>query len=140
MSILSGHSETLTFLGNRTSFGLYWGSIDNYNEIQFFSGSNITQFFGNTLNAQPAVGATGNQTDLSSNAYIMFTDLTFDKVVLSSSGNSFEFDNVQVGGGERLNQIGSVPEPSSWAMMVLGFASVGFMTYRRKSKLAAVAV
>jgi hypothetical protein len=26
----------------------------------------------------------------------------------------------------------AVPEPSTWAMMVLGFAGVGFMTYRRK--------
>ena len=29
-----------------------------------------------------------------------------------------------------------VPEPSTWAMMVLGFAGVGFMAYRRKSKPA----
>jgi hypothetical protein len=28
----------------------------------------------------------------------------------------------------------AVPEPSSWAMMILGFAGVGFMTYRRKSR------
>jgi hypothetical protein len=28
----------------------------------------------------------------------------------------------------------AVPEPSTWAMMVLGFAGVGFMAYRRKSK------
>lgn len=27
----------------------------------------------------------------------------------------------------------AVPEPSTWAMMVLGFAGVGFMTYRRRS-------
>jgi hypothetical protein len=27
----------------------------------------------------------------------------------------------------------AVPEPSTWAMMVLGFAGVGFMAYRRKS-------
>jgi hypothetical protein len=26
----------------------------------------------------------------------------------------------------------AVPEPSTWAMMILGFAGVGFMTYRRK--------
>ena len=26
----------------------------------------------------------------------------------------------------------AVPEPSTWAMMVLGFAGVGFMAYRRK--------
>jgi hypothetical protein len=30
----------------------------------------------------------------------------------------------------------SVPEPSTWAMMLLGFAGVGFMAYRRKSKPA----
>jgi hypothetical protein len=32
-----------------------------------------------------------------------------------------------------------VPEPSTWAMMILGFAGVGFMTYRRKSKPALIA-
>jgi len=32
------------------------------------------------------------------------------------------------------DQIGSVPEPSTWAMMILGFAGVGFMAYRRKNK------
>jgi hypothetical protein len=30
----------------------------------------------------------------------------------------------------------AVPEPSTWAMIVLGFAGIGFMTYRRKSKRA----
>ena len=28
--------------------------------------------------------------------------------------------------------VSAVPEPSTWAMMVLGFAGVGFMAYRRK--------
>lgn len=32
----------------------------------------------------------------------------------------------------------AVPEPSTWAMMILGFAGVGFMTYRRR-KVAALA-
>src|SRR5258708_36249582 len=27
-----------------------------------------------------------------------------------------------------------VPEPSTWAMMLLGFTGLGFMAYRRKSK------
>jgi hypothetical protein len=35
--------------------------------------------------------------------------------------------------------ISSVPEPSTWAMMILGFAGVGFMGYRRKSKPALMA-
>jgi hypothetical protein len=33
----------------------------------------------------------------------------------------------------------AVPEPSTWAMMILGFAGIGFMTYRRKSKPALMA-
>jgi hypothetical protein len=32
-----------------------------------------------------------------------------------------------------------VPEPSTWAMMILGFAGIGFMAYRRKSKPAFIA-
>ena len=35
MSILGGKSETLAFATAQTSFGLYWGSIDAYNEVQF---------------------------------------------------------------------------------------------------------
>jgi hypothetical protein len=33
----------------------------------------------------------------------------------------------------------AVPEPSTWAMMILGFAGIGFMAYRRKSKPTLVA-
>ena len=32
--------------------------------------------------------------------------------------------------------VAAVPEPSTWAMMILGFAGVGFMAYRRKAKPA----
>jgi hypothetical protein len=35
--------------------------------------------------------------------------------------------------------VAAVPEPSTWAMMILGFAGVGYMTYRRR-KVAALAV
>ena len=31
-----------------------------------------------------------------------------------------------------LNVTSAVPEPSTWAMMILGFAGVGFMAYRRR--------
>lgn len=33
----------------------------------------------------------------------------------------------------------AVPEPSTWAMMILGFAGIGFMAYWRKSKPALMA-
>jgi hypothetical protein len=34
---------------------------------------------------------------------------------------------------------GAVPEPSTWAMLLLGFAGLGFMAYRRKSNPALMA-
>ncbi len=37
------------------------------------------------------------------------------------------------------NSVAAVPELSTWAMMLLGFAGVGFMAYRRKSKPALMA-
>jgi hypothetical protein len=42
--------------------------------------------------------------------------------------------------GNGIGVSGAVPEPSTWAMMLLGFAGVGFMAYRRKSKPASRAV
>jgi hypothetical protein len=36
--------------------------------------------------------------------------------------------------------VSAVPEPSTWAMMILGFAGVGFIAYRRKLKPALLAV
>jgi hypothetical protein len=36
-------------------------------------------------------------------------------------------------------QVNAVPEPSTWAMLILGFAGVGFMAYRRKLRPAALA-
>jgi hypothetical protein len=36
-------------------------------------------------------------------------------------------------------RIASVPEPSTWAMLLIGFAGIGFATYRRKSKRALMA-
>jgi hypothetical protein len=37
---------------------------------------------------------------------------------------------------DTLTVAGAVPEPSTWAMMILGFAGIGFMAYRRNSKPA----
>jgi hypothetical protein len=38
-----------------------------------------------------------------------------------------------------VNLTDAVPEPSTWAMMILGFAGIGVMAYRRKSKPALIA-
>jgi hypothetical protein len=32
--------------------------------------------------------------------------------------------------------VASAPEPSTWVMLIIGFAGIGFMAYRRSSKPA----
>jgi len=50
-----------------------------------------------------------------------------------------EVDSAYEGNGGSvgsISAIASVPEPATWAMMVLGFCGLGFMAYRRTSKPA----
>jgi PEP-CTERM motif len=36
----------------------------------------------------------------------------------------------------QISSVGGIPEPSTWVMMILGFAGVGFMAYRRRNASA----
>jgi hypothetical protein len=52
------------------------------------------------------------------------------------------YDSFPVGNGAvsfSVTEIAAVPEPSTWAMILLGFAGVGLMAYRRKSKPTLIA-
>jgi hypothetical protein len=49
----------------------------------------------------------------------------------------FSADNKQL--GDVWIQVNAIPEPSTWAMLILGFAGIGFMAYRRKSRPAMLA-
>ena len=59
-----------------------------------------------------------------------------DRVVFNGlgGGGGFELDNVVLNG----RVTGSVPEPTTWAMMLLGFGGIGFSmrSARRKAKLS----
>jgi PEP-CTERM motif len=48
-------------------------------------------------------------------------------------------DNTQFVTATVTTGVSAVPEPSTWAMLLLGFAGIGFMAYRRKSKPALMA-
>jgi PEP-CTERM motif len=64
---------------------------------------------------------------------------------IDEAGIASEYQNIdqRIGydyqGVAVLTSISDVPEPSTWAMMILGFAGIGFMAYRRKSKPALMA-
>jgi hypothetical protein len=46
-------------------------------------------------------------------------------------------DNLNLYSYHVTNEVSAVPEPSTWAMLLLGFAGIGAMTYRRRKAIAA---
>ena len=61
------------------------------------------------------------------------TDTTaFNSVLVTSSVLDPNTDNI-LSVNEATYGISAVPEPSTWAMMLLGFAGIGFVTYRRRN-------
>jgi hypothetical protein len=74
-----------------------------------------------------------NQLDLTS--VFSSADTGHIKLIQISGGN-FGLWDVQL---SSITVSSPVPEPSTWAMMILGFFGVGFMAHRRKSKPALMA-
>jgi hypothetical protein len=74
---------------------------------------------------------------------LVFTIAGGDSVNLWSNGGDFAYGIGVTDGTDVLDRatvtVAAVPESSTWAMMILGFAGVGFMAYRRKSKPALMA-
>jgi PEP-CTERM motif len=121
-----GNTSTFTTGVGLTYFGLYWGSVDSYNSIAFLDkdGNTIASFNGPVPND-------GNQ-GAGGSRWVEFavTGGTFQSVLFTSNSPAFEIDNVAY-------VTAAVPEPSTWAMMILGFFGLGFMAYRRKGTAGA---
>jgi PEP-CTERM motif len=129
MSVEGGGVESATWATPQTSLSIYWGSIDgnsNLNSLAItIDGYTLT---GADLITLGALGA-GNQILPADNQWVTISGLgAFKQVAFSSTSNAFEFS---LGSG--------VPEPSTWAMMGLGFAGLGFMGWRGSRKTAALA-
>jgi PEP-CTERM motif len=63
-------------------------------------------------------------------------DVTDITVALFNSSGITVFGDQDITSNIVQTSISAVPEPSTWAMMILGFAGIGFMAYRRKNKPA----
>lgn len=79
--------------------------------------------------------------DFGPSQHFTFAGGSFDLSIADVILNTNIFDHSDTGAltGTVTNVVAAVPEPSTWAMMVLGFAGVGFMTYRRRRQSSALA-
>jgi hypothetical protein len=57
------------------------------------------------------------------------------KSVVPESFNSPSAEFASATGDQVIGTVAAVPEPSTWAMMILGFAGVGFIAYRRSKPM-----
>ena len=143
---VSGEDWSINQLGLPAAVPLNF--IADYSQWQGPNGANIPQtggIFGQTLMANPVPGMTGNGEGNSG-----FVSPVGSGPLGNLGGFADPFDIVlnglpasQVNGFTQALEFSAVtpsaPEASTWAMMVLGFAGLGFMGWRGSRKTAALA-
>ena len=151
-------AETSTFFGAGTTANPWLSTNTATDSITFFNfaspisaiganffGSNISGLFQSGSIALSLTDSFG----LTSHTIISATTSSFIGFVSSGTITSLTVEAVQPGTGFLWPTVDNltlaqglttaVPEPSTWAMMILGFAGVGFMTYRRRKTSALAA-
>lgn len=124
LTIPGGAQATLTSIKGIRAFSLYMGSPDTYNSIQFIGKNGFNQTL---TGGQLSAGDTNQQWSWGARVNFDFGDAEVTQVILRSSQNSYESDNFAVA---------AVPEPATWAMMIMGFGFAGALLRRRQSALA----
>lgn len=127
---------TVTFAKPISEIAFYVGSFDWYDKLTFHyvPPTNPTTETGDgtwvDFETLGFVGVDGNPNALINNGWLT---LKFDRGVssidLTAGYNSFEISKIAI----------PVPEPSTWAMMVLGFGGAGAMLRMRRRSLAIAA-
>lgn len=116
-------NATLSFINPLSYLSFLWGSPDTYNTLTITTNLGSHVYTASTAGVNPPDGnqnfAQYVQFSASGGEYI--TGATF----ASGNTNAFEVANFTVT---------AVPEPTTWAMMILGFLGLGFLGYRKSSK------
>jgi hypothetical protein len=102
--------------------GLFWGSVDEYNTIEFLNNGVVVPngSWTGTQVLSPSE-ANGNQTAPSTNLYVNFYDVPdFDAVRFTSTDYAFEMDNLAV-----------IPAPGALMLSLIGLGAIRRLKLRR---------
>jgi hypothetical protein len=127
LTVPGGASATFTFDGLLSAFSLYMGSPDTFNSIEFFGGGGFHEVLSGTQMFQ---GDTSQDWAWGKRVNFDFGGFNVDKVVLSSTANSFEVDNAAAAFRA------AVPEPATWMTLIMGFGTLGAVLRRRRMAVA----
>lgn len=135
-SVLISYAGLLTGTDYINYLGLYYGSIDTYNDLYFYStddgtGLPVAVVTGAYILGELG-GQSGNQQGAGSNVYVNL-DFTaaegFRSFRFVTTGIAVEVDNIVVGLASR-----QVPEPASLALLGVGLAALGLSRRRKAAK------
>jgi hypothetical protein len=106
--------------------GLLWGSVDAYNRLSFYDGATL---LGSITGGEVAALPNGDQGPDGTRYVNVTSTLGFDRVVATSNGWAFEFDNVafNIAPPPALG----VPEPGTLMLMAAGLLGLGLARRRR---------
>ncbi|KQU52946.1 hypothetical protein ASG67_08730 [Sphingomonas sp. Leaf339] len=128
LAVQANGTATLQSALSFESVSFFLGSIDTFNTVSLLNaaGNVIQSFTGSDF----IVPANGNQDLPSTNRRVTLVATAGEQrisgVRFSSGVNALEVDNV----------VFAVPEPTTWALMLLGFGMVGAATRYRRRKIA----
>lgn len=135
LSVLGGGTASINFAALTgvpvVAFEFDWGSIDYFNTLTIHSNQGDIVIVPGSASFPNA--ADGNQVAAGTNGLFRVdggVGQVFSGITLHSDQNSFEIDNLA---------IGSVPEPASWAMMIMGMGFMGMALRSRRKAFATFA-
>jgi hypothetical protein len=113
---------TLLMPSDMQYFGLLWGSVDDYNSLEFWKGALMV---GSLTGSDVWAGANGDQGANGTFYVNVDSTIAFDRVIAKSTQYAFEFDNVAY------NTTSAVPEPATLAMFGTLVAGLALVRRRR---------
>lgn len=149
-------NEALTGTSSAGQARIFDTGVDGFNLLTWSMANSDLGFTANVFNINDLTASSANITVVTN-----LQTVTYLNQAVSSNGSNFfalqsadgeiikSVSIAAVGGvfgdvrQERLGDVQSIssaiPEPATWAMMLLGFAGIGFLTYRRKRQATALA-
>jgi hypothetical protein len=143
----TGGVETFLFPTAVSTTSFYWGSVDDYNYVQVLGGAANAPVVLATISGFQAVGASASSRHFGQSLRLYIADSASSIIGLRflSYGQSFEIDNIAISQPPGLQGVpgpilgAPVPEPATWATMILGLGAVGAIARSRRKATNAIA-
>lgn len=124
LAVLGGGLANIAFTDSVRSFSFDYSTVDTYNTLTINYADGGFEFVtgGDIL-------TTGQPTGQVSGSFIINGDgRLISGLSLATTSNSFEVDNLSIS-----DTLAGVPEPTTWALLMVGFGMVG-ASMRRRSR------